>query len=52
MAQRIKNALAARVTDMRRDFWKVGTVPYNAAVMLLTTAVMVQSRAWLIREEA
>jgi hypothetical protein len=50
MAQKIRNAVVARVTDIRREFWKAGTVPYNAAVIMLTTAVMIQSQAWKFRQ--
>jgi len=50
MAQKIKNALGRRLGEVRREFWKFGTAPYNAAIILVTAAIMIQSQAWKIRE--
>lgn len=50
MAQKIKSALGRRVSGIRKDLWKIGMVPYNTAVLLVTTAIMIQSQAWKIRE--
>jgi hypothetical protein len=49
MAQKLKNALGRRLGEFRRELWKAGTAPYNAAVILVTAAIMIQSRAWKIR---
>jgi hypothetical protein len=50
MAQKIKSAINRRVSGIRKELWKLGTVPYNTAVLLVTTAIMIQSQAWKIRE--
>ena len=50
MAQKIKNAFSRRIGEFRREFWKLGTAPYNTAIILVTAAIMIQSQAWKIRE--
>ena len=50
MAQKIKSAITSRMSGIRREIWKLGTVPYNTAVLLVATAIMIQSQAWKIRE--
>jgi len=50
MAQKIKSALGRCVSGIRKDLWKIGMVPYNTAVLVVTTAIMIQSQAWKIRE--
>jgi len=39
-----------RLNSLRLGAWKLLTVPHNAMVVLLTTAILVQSRVWDIRE--
>ena len=39
----------ARRGAARMALWKLGTVPYNALVVLATSAVLAQSRVWKIR---
>ena len=50
MAQKIKSALSRRISGLRRELWKIGTVPYNTAVILITGAIMIQSQVWKLRE--
>lgn len=50
MAQKIKNVLSRRLGEFRREIWKLGTAPYNAAVILVMAAIMLESQAWKIRE--
>lgn len=50
MAQKIKSALSRRISGLRRELWKVGSLPYNAAIILITGAIMIQSQAWKLRE--
>ncbi|MBI5527381.1 MAG: hypothetical protein HY897_13695 [Deltaproteobacteria bacterium] len=50
MAQKIKDVLGRRLGEFRRELWKLGTAPYNAAILLVTAAIMIQSQAWKIRE--
>ena len=50
MAQKIKSAIGRRVSGIRRELWKLGTVPYNTAILLVTTAIMIQSQAWKLRD--
>jgi len=51
MAKRIRNNLAMGMSDLQREVWKMGAVPYNTVVILMTTAIMFQSQAWKLREE-
>jgi len=39
----------ARRGAARMTLWKLGTLPYNAIVVLATGAVLAQSRVWKIR---
>ncbi|MFA6033516.1 MAG: hypothetical protein WC889_11510 [Myxococcota bacterium] len=50
MAQMIKNAITTRLGGLRKEIWKLGTVPYNTAIIMATVAIMVESQAWKIRE--
>jgi len=52
MAKRIRNNLAMGMSDLQRELWKMGTVPYNTVVILITTALMIESQAWKLREES
>ena len=42
-------SLAVRLRRWRVNAWELWTKPHNAVMILLATAVMVQSRAWKIR---
>jgi len=50
MARKMRYEILAQLTDVTRDFWKIGTIPYNTFVILLTTAIMIESQAWKLRE--
>jgi hypothetical protein len=39
----------ARAGAVRLALWKLGTKPYNALVVLATSVVILQARAWKIR---
>jgi hypothetical protein len=39
-----------RLGTVRLQMWKLATVPRNAAVILMTTAVMAQAKVWKFRE--
>lgn len=41
----------ARLSSLRLQTWKLFTVPHNVMVFLLTTAILVQSRVWRLRED-
>ena len=40
---------ARRLGGVRRALWKLGTIPYNAAVLLGMAVVLLESAGWKIR---
>jgi hypothetical protein len=51
MAELIKNAISSRISDLGKELWKAATMPYNAAVIMATVAVLFQGQAWKLRIE-
>ncbi len=41
--------IASRLQAWRLAAWRLWTTPHNAAMVLLTAVVLVQSKAWKIR---
>lgn len=51
MVKALNRSLSSFMGSVRMGVWKLGVVPHNTAVFLATSAVLVQSKAWRIRQE-